>query len=264
MDETCRELERLVGVVRRLLGPGGCPWDRRQTHESLRPYVIEEAFEVVDAIDRGDAAALRDELGDVALQVVLHATLAEAAGRFTLAEVLAAIADKLVRRHPHVFGGEVVETAEEVERRWDAHKRAEGREGVLAGLPVALPALRRAHRVGDRLARVGFDWPTPDGPRWKLDEEVRELDEAIAAGDRAAVDAELGDVLLTAANLARHHGVDAEDALREALRRFEARFARVEAGLRAEGREPAGCDLEELEARWQAAKVAEHDAAGGT
>jgi len=260
--DTLPPLERLVAVLRRLLEPDGCPWDRAQTHRSLKPYLVEETYELLDAIDREDDAAIREELGDVLLQVVFHAELARAAGRWDLDDVARGIADKVVRRHPHVFGeGAVARTPSEVERRWDEIKRAETRRSsLLAGIPAGLPMLRQAAKLGERAARIGFDWPDAAGVRGKVDEELAELDAARTAGDNEAIRKELGDILFTLAQLARHLHHDPEEALREAAGRFRARFAAMEAQGEAEGR-PLSPDgdgrrtLDELEAMWRRAKA---------
>jgi tetrapyrrole methylase family protein/MazG family protein len=263
-------LRRLVDMMHRLRAPGGCPWDREQTHESLRPYLLEEAYEVLDALDSGDAGALRDELGDLLLQVVFHAELAGEAGTFTIADVANAIADKLERRHPHVFGDVQVRGADDVVRNWrqiKAQERAEERaagsqpDGVLAGVPRALPALALAQKVGDRLAHVGFDWSDAAGVVAALDAERAELAQALAAGDAEAARRELGDVLLTLASLARHLDVPAELALREATDRLAARVAHVEAAARAAGTTLADLDVAERDRLWNDAKRATADPA---
>lgn len=258
---TLPPLERFVAVLRRLLEPDGCPWDRAQTHRSLKPYLVEEAYELLEAIDRDDDAAIREELGDVLLQVVFHAELARAAGRWDLDDVARGIADKVVRRHPHVFGeGAEARTPAEVERRWDEVKRAEKhRASLLGGIPAGLPMLRQAAKLGERAARIGFDWADAAGVRGKLDEELAELDAARAAGDGEAIRKELGDVLFTLAQLARHLGHDPEEALREAAGRFRTRFEAMEAQGQEEGRPLSPDDnarrtLDELEAMWRRAK----------
>lgn len=236
----------------------GCPWDLEQTFESIAPYTIEEAYEVADAIERGDLAELEDELGDLLLQVVFHSRMAEEAGRFRFADVTRRICDKMVRRHPHVFAGAAVDRAGHADV-WEALKRQEKgpRETVLDGVPVGLPALTRAVKLGRRAGRVGFDWPDARGPREKIDEELRELDEAIAGGDPARIRAELGDVLFAIANLARHLDVDPEQCARGANLRFETRFAGVERRVRESGRPFEAHSMSELEAYWQAAKADE-------
>jgi tetrapyrrole methylase family protein/MazG family protein len=256
----------LVEVVRRLRAPGGCPWDREQTPATLRPYVIEEAYEVVDAIDSDDAAALCDELGDLLLQVVLHAAIAAESGRFTIEDVIAGLIAKMVRRHPHVFGDVVVSDAAEVVRNWTRIKAEERRAAdpdtptsALGSLPRELPALHAADRTGEKAARVGFDWPAPAGALAKAREELDELEQALGGGDAAAIEHELGDALFALASTGRLAGQSAEMALRAALTRFEARFRRMEAALRAQGREMQGASPTELDALWEAAKAAESD-----
>ncbi|MBK6690941.1 MAG: nucleoside triphosphate pyrophosphohydrolase [Myxococcales bacterium] len=226
-------LERLVGVMRRLLADDGCPWDREQDFASLKRYVLEEACEVMDAIDTGDRAALKDELGDLLLQVVFQAELARTERTFAIDDVVEAIVSKLVRRHPHVFGDVEAKNTDEVLSNWEKIKVAEkGERGVLSGLPRSLPALMRAQRVGEKVARVGFDWDDRSGSRAKVTEEVRELDEAILSGSREAIEEELGDVFFALVNLARHIDVDAEGALRKTIDKFSRRFEHVEARVR--------------------------------
>jgi MazG family protein len=251
---------RLVDLMARLRGPGGCPWDREQTPESLRPYVLEEAYEVLEAIDQGDAHALRDELGDLLLQIVFQSQLAAEAGRFTVADVSRAIADKLVRRHPHVFGDVEVRDADEVMRNWRrlkaAERAAKGETGALAGVPRALPALVRAEQLGEKAGQVGLDWPDAAAVLDKVREELAELEAAIAAGDGADTERELGDLLLTLASLGRHLGVSSEMALRGAADRFVRRVERVEAAARARGADLRQLSAEERERLWSAAKLA--------
>lgn len=256
MTQDRRRLTGLIEIMKQLLGPEGCPWDREQTHETLKPYIVDEAYEAVDAIEAGSAASLCEELGDVLLLVVFHAELARLAGEFTVGDVIEGISDKLVRRHPHVFGSREATTPEEVTEQWDRIKREEGRRGVTTGVPRSMPALARAHRIGERLAKVGFDWDDFHGPRAKVDEELAELDEAISRGDDKETRAELGDALLALANLSRHLGHEPEDSLRSALDRFESRFERVEQLLEARGKEPRECEIDELEETWQEAKRA--------
>jgi tetrapyrrole methylase family protein/MazG family protein/ATP diphosphatase len=222
-------LARLVGVMRRLLADDGCPWDREQSPETLRKYVMEEACEVIDAIDAKDRHALREELGDLLLQVVFQAELARREGAFAIDDVVAAIVDKLVHRHPHVFGDVEAKDAAEVLENWEKIKAQEKKSrGILGGVPRSMPALVRAQRIGEKVARVGFDWPDAEGSRAKVAEELRELDHAIASRDGAAVEEELGDVLFALVNLARHVDVDAEGALRGTIDKFTRRFAHLE------------------------------------
>ncbi|HLT30807.1 MAG TPA: nucleoside triphosphate pyrophosphohydrolase [Myxococcaceae bacterium] len=261
------ELERLAEVMRRLRAPDGCPWDREQDLRSLRPYLVEETFEVLDEMDRvgagGPWAPLCEELGDLLFQIVFHAQLASEQQAFDLADVARAVADKLERRHPHVFGEASADTADRVLADWAKLKAEErrqktGRAGsVLDGVPTGAPALLRAERLSEKASRIGFDWPDLQGVRAKLDEELQELDAAIAQGDRDAIEHELGDVLFSLTNLARFIGTPAEDALRQAILRFTSRFHRVEAALQ-EADVPFGeAPLEQMEAAWQQAKAAE-------
>lgn len=247
--------ERLVGVMARLRGPGGCPWDREQTLASLKPYLVEEAYEVLEAIDQGSVEEHKEELGDLLLQVVFQAELRREAGSFDAADVAHGIADKLVRRHPHVFEHQGVDEAKEALKHWEQRK-AEEKKGrsVLGGVPKNLPALLRAQRVGEKASQVGFDWPGVDGPLEKIDEELAELKAAIADGDPASIEAELGDLLFSVVNVARFLNVGAEDALRGTIERFTQRFQSIERRLLAEGRSVADAPLEELESLWQAAK----------
>jgi MazG family protein len=255
-------LPRLVGVMRRLLAPGGCPWDREQTFETLRKYVLEEACEVIDAIDSGSRPALREELGDLLLQVVFQAELARREGAFAIDDVVAGIVDKLVVRHPHVFGDATARDSDEVLRNWEKLKaREKGERGLLEGVPRSMPALTRAQRIGEKVARVGFDWEDAAGSRAKVTEEVAELDEAIGRGDGAAIEEEMGDVLFALVNLSRHLQVDAEGALRRTIDKFTTRFAHVERRVREEhgGWAAAGggderLPLEVLDRYWEEAK----------
>lgn len=261
------ELERLVEIMRRLRAEGGCPWDREQDLRSLRPYLTEEAFEVLDEMDRvsdgGPWRPLCEELGDLLFQIVFHAQLAAELGEFTMADVCAAISDKITSRHPHVFGDQQVKGAEQVLANWaqlkaEERKKKTGRAGsVLDGVPTAAPSLLRAERLTEKASRIGFDWPDLAGVRGKLDEELRELDEAIASGGRDAIEHELGDVLFSLANLARFVKTPAEDALRMATRRFTHRFQYIEAKLHEEQVPFGGATLDHMERHWQAAKAVE-------
>lgn len=248
-------LPRLVEIMRRLLAPDGCPWDQAQSLQSLRPYVIEEAHEVVEAIDANDPAQLREELGDLLLQIVFQSELARAAGWFGPDDVVAGICEKLERRHPHVFGNTSVAGVEDVSRNWESIKAREKPErGRFDGVPVALPGLQRAVQIGRKAARAGFDWPDVEGPRAKVDEELGELDAALAAGDDAAAEAELGDVLFALCSLARKRGLDPEAGLRGTLARFMRRVESVEDAAKRDGRDVADLEPPALEAHWQRAK----------
>src|SRR5438876_7159040 len=245
-------LTALLAVVRRLRSPQGCPWDREQTHASLRATLLEEAYEVLEAIDEQSTVKLREELGDVLLQVLMQAVIADEAGEFTLGDVADAVREKLVRRHPHVFGSTVVSGSGEVVRNWEALKAAEyGRESALDGVQRSLPALQWAWSLQRRAANVGFDWPSVDGALDKVREEVEELRDAPTVEDR---EAEFGDLLFSLVNVARKLGMNPEDALRAATGRFEARFRIMEQKAKAEGQDLKDLPLDELNQYWEAAK----------
>ena len=248
-------LPELVAIMRKLLAPDGCPWDREQTLETLRPYVVEEAHEVVDAIDRKNLKDLREELGDLLLQIVFQSELSE--GAFGIDDVIGGICDKLVRRHPHVFGDTQVKNADEVREHWEALKAKEKKDrGVLDGVPVTMPSLLRALRVGEKAAHLGLDWPDAQGPRDKLTEEVAELDEAIASGLHERVEAELGDVLFSLVSVARKHAVDPDAALRRTIAGFSERVRWIESESRARKIVPSALSAEALDAMWNEAKEA--------
>jgi len=257
-------LQHLLEVMAALRGPAGCPWDRAQTHESLLPYLVEEACEFIEAVETGDAAGLREELGDVLLQVVFHAQLAAERGEFAFADVAAGLAAKLVERHPHVFGDERYATAEEVHRSWNARKM-QARSSHLEGIPAALPALQQAGKVGARAAQAGFEWGGTGEILDKIAEEVEELRAEIAAAEAAgdgsaraaAREMELGDLLFAVAQLARWQRIDPEAALRRATRKFAARFRFMEERLRVRGADPAGQAAADWWALWREAKAAE-------
>ncbi len=280
----------LVEIMQALRGPDGCPWDRQQSFESLRPFVLEETYEVLEAIDRGDIDALRGELGDFLFEAVFLAQIAADEGRFTIADALDAINAKLVRRHPHVFGedaardamhappaagqkerrrpktlpksaidtaGKVLEQWEQIKAREQAH--AGTKPSVLAGVPKALPSLLRSHEISSRAAAVGFDWPTPADVVVKIEEEVRELREAIDSGDRKHAAEEMGDLLFSISNLARKLGIEPESALREANEKFTRRFQAVEEAFAGDGRRMSDATLEEMESVWQSIKRARRE-----
>jgi MazG family protein len=259
--QTGAEISRLCGLMQRLLAPGGCPWDREQTLQTLVPYLVEETYEVVDALAAGSVDDHREELGDLLLQIVFQSELRFAEGKFGIDDVARGIVAKLVRRHPHVFGDAVADDAGAVLANWAKLKAAEkaekGKHGALDGIPRSAPALLRATRGGEKASAVGFDWPDATGPRTKIDEELAELDEAVRAADRAAMHHELGDTLLAVANLARKLGLDAESALRDATDRFGRRFGHIEAALAAQGRAVRDADAAEQDRLWEAAKTAE-------
>jgi nucleoside triphosphate diphosphatase len=267
-----RDIKRLLDIMAALRTPAtGCPWDLEQSFATIAPYTIEEAYEVADAIDRGDRDDLKDELGDLLLQVVFHARLAEEEGSFGFADVVEAITEKLIRRHPHVFGEARDLSPDTVRRLWEEIKRDEksaraARDGarpsrrppgLLADVPVALPALPRADKLTRKAATVGFDWPDTAQVIDKIHEELEEVREAGAQGSHARLEDEVGDLLFAVANLARHLRVDPEAALRRTNTKFERRFRSIEAALAAEGRSPAQASLEEMERLWGEAKAAE-------
>ncbi|NGX16608.1 nucleoside triphosphate pyrophosphohydrolase [Wenzhouxiangella sp. XN24] len=256
-----KAMEDLLEVMRRLRDPrDGCPWDQAQTFATIAPYTIEEAFEVADAIERGDLEALREELGDLLFQVVFHARLAEEQAAFDFNGVAAGLAEKMRRRHPHVFGDARIADATAQTAAWESHKageRAARDEGLLDGVPAALPALARAQKLGRRAARVGFDWPDARAVLDKIAEEAAELEIAAAGSSPAHIDEELGDLLFSIVNFARHLEIDAEGALRRANLKFERRFRAMEAALAASGRRVDEVDSEALERLWSAAKESE-------
>lgn len=250
---------RLVEIMARLRSPDGCPWDREQNFDSIKPYTLEETYEVLDAIDRRDYQALAEELGDFVLQAVFHARMAEEAGLFSISDSLDNINEKLVRRHPHVFAGGVAHTPDAVKKRWDEikgqEKKSKGqKQGLLDSVPRTLPALVEAAQVSSRAAGAGFDWPTIGDVFEKLNEELRELDQAASAEER---EAELGDILFTLVNVARFLKIDPEQALRKTNARFRRRFGHVEQRLKETDRTPAQSTLEEMEALWREAKQQE-------
>lgn len=253
-------IERLLEIMDRLRDPErGCPWDLEQDFRSIAPHTIEEAYEVADAIEHGELPALKDELGDLLFQVVFHARLASERGAFAFGDVVDAICDKLIRRHPHVFGDAVVATAAEQTRAWERMKLAErsarGERGALDDVPVGLPALTRARKLGSRAADAGFDWPDAAGPRAKVDEELAELDLAAQQPDPQSREAELGDLLFSVVNLARHLRIDPETALRRANDRFVRRFRHVESELQGLGQPASDAPAELLDRLWAAAKA---------
>lgn len=256
-----RDIETLLAIMRRLRNPeGGCPWDVEQSFASIAPYTIEEAYEVAGAIEAADWVSLKDELGDLLLQVVFHARMAEEQNLFDFSDVVGAITDKMTRRHPHVFGsGSGVKTADEQTIAWEEHKRrerAEGAGGLLDDVPRALPALLRAVKLQKRAASVGFDWDSAPKVVEKIAEEANEIAEAEAAGaDSGKLEEEMGDLLFAVTNLARHMKIDPETALRAANAKFVRRFGVIEKTLKARGRSTTEASLEEMEEIWQAAKA---------
>lgn len=258
-----RPIDRLLAIMARLRDPdGGCPWDVEQTFATIAPYTVEEAYEVADAIERGDLSDLKEELGDLLLQVVFHSRMAEEQGAFSFEDVARAISDKMIRRHPHVFGQGTYESLEHQKAGWEELKAeeraAKGRHGsLLDDVPISLPALTRAVKLSKRAAGVGFVWPTVQEVVAKLHEEVAELEAEIAAGDLEKARQEMGDVLFVVANLARTLDVDPEDALRATNAKFVRRFRYIEDRLRDRGKTPAQSDLAEMDALWDEIRAAE-------
>jgi ATP diphosphatase len=263
-----RDVARLIEIMAALRTPGsGCPWDLQQDFHSIAPYTVEEAYEVADAIARGDFDDLREELGDLLLQVVYHARMAEEQGRFAFGDVVQAITEKLVRRHPHVFGDARGLTPEAVSALWDKIKaeekaarlagKGEDAKSALAGVPVALPALTRALKLQAKASQVGFDWNDPMAVLAKIREEADEIEAEIVAGEKTKASAEVGDLLFAVVNLARHLAADPETTLRAANAKFERRFASIEQALASAGKSPQQSNLAEMDALWDAAKAAE-------
>ena len=257
-DKAGEEFAELIRVIEKLRGPDGCPWDRRQTHETLRKYLIEESYEVVEAIEHGSPAKLREELGDVMLQVLLHAEISRQEGGFDIGDVCRILREKLVRRHPHVFGEVEVAGVDEVLHNWEEIKAGEpgyeDRRSILDGVPKSLPALMRAMEISKRAVRVGFEWPEVGGVLDKLQEEMDELKREIQAGDSERAAQEIGDLLFTVVNLARFLDADPEEALRETITRFSERFRKIESHAKERGRSLKDMSLEEMDAVWNEAK----------
>jgi ATP diphosphatase len=275
--QSSNDITRLLEIMAALRTPGtGCPWDLEQDFASITPYTLEEAYEVVDAIERGDLADLRDELGDLLLQVVFHARMAEELGAFAFGDVVEAITQKLIRRHPHVFGSIKDLSPDEVKSLWDSIKVREKAErraarekmglpseaheaGFLGGIPTTLPALTRAQKLTAKAAKVGFDWPDPSQVIDKIHEELEEVKEASSTGRRDRIEDEIGDLLFSVTNLARHYGIDPERALRRTNAKFERRFRAVEEALVKQDRSLNEASLEEMERLWVATKTAERE-----
>lgn len=265
MKKKHADIEKLVALVERLRGENGCPWDREQTRETLKPMLIEEAYEVLDALDAEDPAELKDELGDLLFQVIFHSQIAREKGEFDLADVIDRSHEKMVRRHPHIFAEADLKTADDVLRNWEDIKAAEkgiqssshpgSERSLLDGIPSRLPALHRAHQMTAKASRVGFDWPNLQDVLAKLAEEAAELAEAQSEQDPERVADEVGDLLFVAANVARFLGVDPETALARSNRKFERRFRYVESAIKRQGRELKDASPEEMDALWNEAKA---------
>ncbi len=261
------ETARLLDIMERLRRPGGCPWDREQTLETLKPYLTEECGEVLDAIDSGDMGALEEELGDLLLQIVFQCNICEEEGYFRFEDVAARICEKLVRRHPHVFGDIEVSGSDEVLKNWHEIKKTENRQygrppSAIEGLPRHLPALMRAFKLQKKAAAVGFDWADEHGAMKKLEEELKEFEEAVIDQDKGRMQEEMGDILFSIVNVARKLKLEPETALQDTVRKFQKRFSALEASLGESGRRPEDCSLEELDAAWEDAKAAEKKVRG--
>jgi len=249
--------EELIAIMKRLRAPGGCPWDAEQTHESLTRYLLEETYEVIEAIEAHDPGHLKEELGDLLLQPVFHAAIAEEAGTFTIDDVIRTLCDKLIRRHPHVFGDlQIADSAAQIEN-WEKIKKSEkGAEhlSALSGVPPHLPALLKAQKITEKAARVGFDWEHVDQVMAKVMEELHEFEEAMAAGDNDQMESELGDLLFAIVNLGRFLSINPEEALRKTIARFQLRFQHVEDSLHSQGRQMNDTPLAEMDLLWEEAK----------
>jgi tetrapyrrole methylase family protein/MazG family protein len=261
MTTDSEHFHQIMTIMRRLRAPGGCPWDAEQTHESLKRYLLEESYEVLEAIDNGSDELLKEELGDLLLQPVFHAAIAEERGAFTMDDVLATLADKLIRRHPHVFGDQEIKDSEAQIANWEKIKKEEKgdeRRSALSGIPPHLPALMKAQKISEKASRVGFDWEHVDQVMAKVLEELHEFEEAMAQGRQDRMEAELGDLLFAIVNLGRFLSLDPEEALRKTIARFQSRFSHIEERLHATGRHLQEASLEEMEALWIEAKTREN------
>jgi len=251
---------RLVKIMATLRGENGCPWDREQTRDSVKMNLVEEAYEALDAIHQSNPRMFAQELGDLMMQVVFHARISQEMGEFDISDVLSAAVDKLIRRHPHVFADQKIKDSKDVLRKWEEIKKGErGAKSVLADIPRSLPGFMQALVVQEKVGRVGFEWPDAVGAFAKLREEILELEDAAGAADQARINAEYGDLLLIALNLGRYLKANPDDALRDAVQRFERRFRYVEASLNEEGKTPADATLELMDSLWDESKAKEPD-----
>jgi tetrapyrrole methylase family protein/MazG family protein len=250
------ELTELVRIMAELRGEKGCPWDREQTRESLRPFIIEEAYEVLEAIDEGKPESIKEELGDLLFQIVFQSRIAEEKGEFGISDVIENIGKKMISRHPHVFGDAACSTSEQVIANWEEHKKREGKQraSILEGVPKELPALLRAHRLQARASRVGFDWERPEDVLAKLDEEVAEFKDAVNRKEKSGIEDELGDILFVIVNISRFIGVNPEDALRKTISKFISRFRHIEMAAADTGRKLSDLSLAEMDVLWDEAK----------
>lgn len=254
-QDALKAFAELIDIIDTLRSPGGCPWDRKQTSVSLKPYIVEETYEVLDAIDSGDSEHVREELGDVLLQIMLHSQIAFEDDSFHVGDVIRGLSTKMIERHPHVFSNTKVSGTDEVLSNWEKIKaKQKGASGLFDGVPSALPGLLKAFRMGQKAARVGFDWPDVMSVRQKISEELEELDDAAVRDGEAEMRHELGDLLFASAQWGRHMGIDPEEAIRQCCTRFASRFAHVQSLAAAEGKQLEEFSLEELEQFWQQAK----------
>jgi tetrapyrrole methylase family protein/MazG family protein len=253
------KFQKLVDIMAKLRSENGCAWDKVQTHETLKPYLIEESYEVIEAIDEKDPAKLKEELGDLLMQVVFHSQVAKDKGEFDINDVIEKISSKMISRHPHVFGDARFDTPEEVKKQWHDRKKEEGklRDSALEGVPKELPSLLRAHRLQSRAAKVGFDWPKIDDVVAKLEEELNEFRQAVQGKDKKEIEDELGDIFFVLVNLSRWVGVNAEEALRKTISKFISRFRYIEMKAAENGRKLEEMTLEEMDALWDEAKTRE-------
>lgn len=263
MNSKHSDFDQLLTIMRRLRGPGGCPWDAEQTHQSLTRYLLEETYEVIEAIDEQSPEHLKEELGDLLLQPVFHAAIAEEAGDFTINDVINTLCQKLIRRHPHVFGDLEIKDSDAQIENWERIKKAEKgaeRASALSGVPGHLPALLKAHKISEKASRVGFDWEHSDQVFAKVMEELHEFEEARAAGDPQRMEDELGDLLFAIVNLGRFLALNPEEALRKTINRFQKRFSHVEDTLHSQGKQMQDTPLEEMDKLWEQAKRLERTA----
>ncbi len=241
-----------MNIMRRLRKE--CPWDRKQTHDSIKAATIEEAYEVIEAIDHKNYEELKNELGDLLLHIVFHSAIAEESGKFTIDDVIDGITDKLIRRHPHIFGDVVAETGKEIERNWETIKLEEGRDSVLEGIPRVLPELQKAYRIQEKVSKVGFDWKNKDDVWEKVKEEISELQKAEKSGDKEQIENEVGDLFFALVNYARFLGVNPENALRKTNKKFLNRFQYIEENIKKTGRKITDSNLEEMDKYWEESK----------
>lgn len=260
MDHSNSNFNRLLVIMKKLRGPGGCPWDAEQSHESLTRYLLEETYEVIEAIDEKSPQHLKEELGDLLLQPVFHAAIAEEAGDFTIKDVISTLCEKLIRRHPHVFGDLIIKDSNAQIENWEKIKKEEkGSERIsaLSGVPNHLPALLKAHKISEKASRVGFDWEHSDQVFAKVLEELHEFEEAWSGGDPLRMEDELGDLLFSIVNLGRFLALNPEEALRKTINRFQKRFSFVEESLHSQGKQMQDTSLEEMDLLWEQAKTVE-------